>query len=81
MYKIFLFYDFSYKSLFGLRSLRIRFDKVDDFIRVYLPLFDSEKYNPTYNGIGYLLSQKMILHIMFFIIMQKAKLILMILYI
>ena len=41
-------YDISYKTLIGAKPLRIRFDKVDGFIRIYdgtryLVLFDPEK--------------------------------------
>ena len=45
-----LVYDISYKTLFGSKPLRIRFDEVDGFIRVcnearYLTLFGSKIYN------------------------------------
>ena len=41
--------------------LRIRFDKIDEFIRVYdgaksLVLFESEKYDSIYDRIKYLIS-------------------------
>ena len=44
-----LVYDISYKTFIGAKPLRIRFDKVDGFIRVYngaryLVLFGVEKY-------------------------------------
>ena len=72
-------YDISYKTLFGSKSLRARFDKVDGFIGVhdvirYLTLFDSKKYDAIYNII------RLVLHMFFLIIMQKSKYILMILY-
>ena len=56
-------YDILYKTLFGSKPLRARFDKVDGFIGVhdvisYLPLFDSKKYDAIYNIIRYLISQK-----------------------
>ena len=43
--------------------MRIRFDKIDGFIRVndetkYLVLFGSEKYDSIYNRIRYLISVK-----------------------
>ena len=46
-----------------IRLLRIRFDKIDDFIRVYdrtryLVLFRSEKCNSIYNKIRYLIGVK-----------------------
>ena len=41
-------YDISYKSLIGSKPLRIRFDKIEGFIRIYdgtryLTLFGTEK--------------------------------------
>ena len=49
-YKKFLVYDISYKTLIGTKPLRIRFNKVDGFIRIYdstryLVLFGPEKYD------------------------------------
>ena len=57
-----LMYDFSYKTLIGSKPLRIRFDKIDGFIRCYdatryLTLFGSEKH-AIYDRIRYLLSLK-----------------------
>ena len=51
-------YDFSYKTLIGTKPLRIRFDKVDQFITVYdgnryLVLFGPEKYDAIYDRIRY----------------------------
>ena len=37
-YKNILVYDISYKTLIGAKPLRIRFDKVDGFIIVYVEL-------------------------------------------
>ena len=56
-------YNISYKILSGSKSLRIRFDKIDEFIRVYdgtryLVIFDPEKYEVIYSKIRYLISQK-----------------------
>ena len=58
-----LVYNISYKSLIDSKSLRIRFDKIDGFIRVcdgaiYLVLFGSEKYDFIYNRIRYLVGVK-----------------------
>ena len=58
-YKNILVYDISYKTLIGAKPLRIRFDKVDGFIRVYdgiryLVLFGLDKYDSNYNAIRYL---------------------------
>ena len=45
--------NISYKSLINSKSLRIRFNKIDDGTR-YLVLFGSEKYYSIYNRIRYL---------------------------
>ena len=34
-HKSILIYDISYKTLIGSKPLRIRFDKIDGFIRIY----------------------------------------------
>ena len=75
----------SYKNFIAAKSLHIRFDKTDGFVRVYdetryLVLFRSEKYYFIYNRIRYLISAKSTLHMLFLIIMEKSKLIHMILY-
>ena len=49
--------------MIGPKPLRIRFDKIDGFIRVYggtryLTLFHSEKYDAIYNRVRYLVSLK-----------------------
>ena len=56
-------YNISYKTLIGVKPLRIRFDKIDGFIRVYdrtryLVLFGDEKYDFIYNRIRYLIEVK-----------------------
>ena len=58
-----LIYDILCKTLIDSKSLCIRFDKIDGFIRIYdgtryLTLFDSEKYDAIYNRIRYLISLK-----------------------
>ena len=81
-----LILDILYENLIGAKPLRIRFDKIDGFIRSYdgtryLRLFGSEKFDAIYNRIGYLTSLKnSITYVFFFIITRKSKLILMILY-
>ena len=55
--------DISYNTLIGLRALRIRFDKIDAFFRIYdgnryLALFGPEKYDAIHNKIRYLISLK-----------------------
>ena len=82
-----LILDILYENLIGAKPLRIRFDKIDGFIRIYdgiryLRLFGSEKFDAIYNRIGYLTSLKnsITFVLFFFIITRKSKLILMILY-
>ena len=58
-----LVYNISYKSLIDYKPLRIRFSKIDGFIRVYdgtryLVLFEREKYDSIYQRIRYLISLK-----------------------
>ena len=58
-----LIYEISDKTLTGPKPLRVRFDKVDGFIRIYdrttyLKLFGSEKYDAIYNRIRYPVSLK-----------------------
>ena len=62
-YENFLVYDISYKTLFGVKPLCIRFDKIDVLIRVYdgstyLELFDPEKYDANNGRIRYLIEVK-----------------------
>ena len=58
-----MIYDISYKYFIGSKPLPIRFNKIDEFIRIYdetgyLVLFGSEKYDAIYNRIKYITSQK-----------------------
>ena len=58
-----LVYNILYKTSTGAKPLRIRFDKIDGFIRVYngtryLVLFEGEKYDFIYNRIRYLIGVK-----------------------
>ena len=62
-HKNILIYDISYKTLIGLKPLRIRLAKIDGFIKVYdgtryLVLFGSEKYDAIYSRFRYLISLK-----------------------
>ena len=62
-YENILVYKISYKSLIDSKPLRIRFDKLDGFLRVYdrtkyLGLFRSEKKCSIYNRSRYLISVK-----------------------
>ena len=79
-----MIYDISNKNLIGPKSLRIRFDKIDGFIRIYdgtrhLTLFDSEKYDAIYVKIRYLTSLKSGITYIFSYNIANVKLILMIL--
>ena len=62
-YQYLLVSNISYKTFIGAKPLRIRFDKVDGFIRVYDPtrylvLLRPGKYDAIYNRNMYLISQK-----------------------
>ena len=62
-YKNILIYGILCKNVIGAKPLRIMFNKVDEFIRVYdgtryLVLFGPEKYDAIYNRIKYVISQK-----------------------
>ena len=55
-----MIYYISYETLIGPQALRIRFDKIDGFIKTYdenkyLVLRGSEKYDAIYNRIRYLI--------------------------
>ena len=81
-----MIYNISYKTLIGPKPLRIRFDKIDEFIRFYgeskyLVLLGHEKYYAIYNKTRYFISiEKVALQMFLPTIIQKSKLILMILY-
>ena len=58
-----LIYDISYKTLISPKLLRIRFDKIDGFIRTcdgtrFLVLFGSRECDVIYNRIRHLISLK-----------------------
>ena len=55
-----LIYEFSYKNLIGVKPLRIKFEKIDGFIRIYdgaryLTLFGSESNDAIKNRVRYLI--------------------------
>ena len=73
-----MIYDISYKTLIGPKPLRIRFHKIDGFIRIfdgarYLVLFYPEKYDAINNRIRCLKSQKSGIAYFFPQITQKCK--------
>ena len=58
-----LIYDISYKALIDTKPLKIRFEEIDAFIRIYdgtryLITLGPEKYHAIYNRIRYLISIK-----------------------
>ena len=58
-----MIFNVTYNILIDPKPLRIRFDKIDVFIRIYyetryLVLFGSEKYDAIHNRIKYLISLK-----------------------
>ena len=58
-----MIHDISYKTLTGIKPLRIRLNKVDGIIKVYdgtryLVLFCPEKQDASYNRIRYLIGLK-----------------------
>ena len=62
-HKNILIYDISYKTFMGAKPLRIWFEKIDGFIKIYdgiryLVLFACERCNTIYNMIKYLASDK-----------------------
>ena len=87
--KFFSVYNISYKILIGSKPWRIRFDKIDGIISIYdearfLTSFGLEEYEAIYNIMRYLTKIEMSIKwhdIYFFLtILQKSKLVLMILY-
>ena len=71
MLKNILICDISYKTLVSLRTLRIRFDKIDGIITIYdgtrfLTLFRTKIYDVIYGKIRYLISIKSNITYIFF---------------
>ena len=72
-----LIYNISHRTLIHPKPFRIRFDKIDGFIRVYdrsryLISFASEKYYAIYNRIRCLISLKKQYHICFFSLLHEV---------
>ena len=79
-----MIYNISCKTLIDPKPLRVRFDKIDGFIRIYkgtkyLVLLGPEKYDAIYNRIRYLISLKSYITDVCLAITRKSKFILMIL--
>ena len=56
-------YGISYKTFVGPKPSHIRFDKRDEFIKIYdriryVVLFDCKRYNAIYDRIRYVISEK-----------------------
>ena len=73
-----LIYDISYKTLIGPKSLRIIFDKIYGFIRIYdgttyLVLSSSEIHDAIYSKIRYLVSLKSSITYVFSLYYAKIK--------
>ena len=54
-------YGISYKTLIGSKRLRVKFDDIDGFVRIYdgtrhLTLFGSEEHDAIYGRIRYVIS-------------------------
>ena len=68
-----LIHDILFKTFMGAKPLCIRFDKVDGMIKIYdgtryLELFGPRIYNAIYDRIKYLISEKVMLNILYIII-------------
>ena len=78
-----LIHEISYKYSTDAKPLRIRYDKIDGFIKIhnkirYLVLFDW--CDKVYDRIKHLISENVVLQIVLIIILQESELIHMILY-
>ena len=83
-YENVLIYDISYKTLIGVKPLQIRFNKIDGIIRIYdrsryLTLFGTKEYDAIYDKIRYLIGIKSGITCIISTILQKSKLIIIIL--
>ena len=70
----------------GAKPLRVRFDKISGFTKIYegnryLALFGGGRYGAIYDRIRHVISEKVVLHIVLVIILQESELIHIILYI
>ena len=78
-------YDISYKTSTGVKTLRIRFNKIDGFAKIhnkirYLVLFDYIYCDKICDKIKNLISEKVVLQIVLTIILEESKLICMTFY-
>ena len=79
IYKNILIYDISHKTFMISKPLRIWFDKIDGFIKLYngiryLALLGHSWYDNICDSIKYLISKKMVLKIVLIIILQESEL-------
>ena len=75
-YENILIYDISYKTFMGSTPLRIRFDKIDGFIKIY----DYGWCDKVCDRIKYHISKKVVLQIVLIIILKESELIHIVLY-
>ena len=73
-----MIYDISYETLIDSKPLRIIFNKIDGFIRIYdgttyKTLFRSQNYDAIYNRIRYLISLKTGITYIFSDYLEKIK--------
>ena len=86
LYQIISVYDILYKTPTGTKPLCIRFDKIDGFIISldtkikHLVLFHYGLMNKICDKIKYVSSKKVVLKIVLIIILERLKLIVIILY-
>ena len=78
-------YYISYKNCMGSVLLRIKFDEIHGFIKIYdairyLVLFGGGFYDEIFDRIKYLICKKYVLQLVLAIILQESKLIHIILY-
>ena len=80
-----MIYDISCKTSTGAKPLRIRYNKIDGFIKIYnriryLVLFDCGWFDIICDRNKYLTSEKMVLQIVSIIILQGSEFIHVVLY-
>ena len=73
-----MIYDISYRILIDSKPFQIRFDNIDEFIRIYdgttyLTLFGSDNCDAIYNRIRYLISLKRSIIYIFLPYIAKIK--------
>ena len=86
LYEYISFFDIPCKTSTGPKPLRIKFDKTNGFIRVrgeefrHFLLSDDGLFDKMFDKSKYLISEKVVLQLVLIIILEKSKLIHIILY-